>query len=82
MDRPVPPVSPAFQDHYLRDEGEALASLIDEARLPADAAARVQARARSLVETVRSRQQAHAGMQSLLREYDLSSQEGVLPPTS
>src|SRR5258706_9274727 len=78
MDRPLPRVSPAFQDHSLRDEGEALRSLMDEARLPADAAARVQARARALVETVRSRQHAHAGMQSLLREYDLSSQEGVL----
>ena len=33
---------------------------------------------RALVEKVRSRQQAVAGMQSFLREYDLSSQEGVL----
>jgi RHH-type transcriptional regulator, proline utilization regulon repressor / proline dehydrogenase / delta 1-pyrroline-5-carboxylate dehydrogenase len=78
MDRPVAPVFPAFQAHYLRDEGEALGDLIAEARLPAEAAGRVQARARSLVESVRAKQTAHAGMQSFLREYDLSSQEGVL----
>src|SRR6187455_1183994 len=49
-----------------------------EARLPPEAAARVQARASALVESVRRRQKANAGMQSFLREYDLSSQEGVL----
>ena len=49
-----------------------------EARLPTEAAARVQARARALVENVRARQKAGAGMQSFLQEYDLSSQEGVL----
>ena len=77
MDRPAP-VSPAYQAHYLRDEGEALRELIDAARLVPEAAARVQSRARELVEKVRSRQRANAGMQSFLQEYDLSSQEGVL----
>jgi len=78
MDRSIPPFSADFQAHYLRDEGEALTSLIAEARLGPQAAARVQARARELVEKVRSKQKASAGMQSFLREYDLSSQEGVL----
>jgi thioredoxin len=54
------------------------AQLLAEARLDPQAATRVQARARELVEKVRSKQKAHAGMQSFLREYDLSSQEGVL----
>src|SRR5438046_3508539 len=35
-------------------------------------------RARGFVEAVRARRQTHLGMQSFLREYDLSSQEGVL----
>src|SRR6185295_3559433 len=61
-----------------RDESEALAELIDEARLAPEASRRVQDRARALVEKVRARQKANAGMQSFLREYDLSSQEGVL----
>jgi len=64
--------------HYLRDEGEALAELLPAARLAPASAAAVDARARALVERVRAKQQAHAGMQSFLREYDLSSQEGVL----
>jgi RHH-type proline utilization regulon transcriptional repressor/proline dehydrogenase/delta 1-pyrroline-5-carboxylate dehydrogenase len=63
--------------HYLRDEAEALAGLVALARLDPCAEAAVQARARSLVEHVRATQ-SRAGMQSFLREYDLSSQEGVL----
>ena len=78
MDQPVPPLRAKLRAAYLRDEAQALDELISQARLAPDAAARVQARARSLVERVRSKQKAHAGMQSFLREYDLSSQEGVL----
>jgi RHH-type proline utilization regulon transcriptional repressor/proline dehydrogenase/delta 1-pyrroline-5-carboxylate dehydrogenase len=63
---------------YLRDEGEALAELIPLARLAPATEGAVQARARGLVERVRATQQARGGMQSFLREYDLSSQEGVL----
>ncbi|HEX3098829.1 MAG TPA: bifunctional proline dehydrogenase/L-glutamate gamma-semialdehyde dehydrogenase PutA [Usitatibacter sp.] len=79
MDLPVAgPSRERIRAHYLRDEGEALAELLPAARLAPDAAAAVDARARALVERVRAKQQAHAGMQSFLREYDLSSQEGVL----
>jgi len=78
MDQPVTPPRDRLRESYLRDESEAVAALVDEARLAPDAVARVQLRARSLVEKVRARQKAVAGMQSFLREYDLSSQEGVL----
>ena len=78
MDRPLAPSRAALRSRYLRDEAEALAALMPEARLAPEAAARTQARARSLVERVRAKQQAHSGMQSFLTEYDLSSQEGVL----
>jgi RHH-type proline utilization regulon transcriptional repressor/proline dehydrogenase/delta 1-pyrroline-5-carboxylate dehydrogenase len=78
MDLPVASSRARIRAAYLRDEPEALESLIAEARLAPEAADRVQARARALVENVRARQQANAGMQSFLREYDLSSQEGVL----
>jgi RHH-type proline utilization regulon transcriptional repressor/proline dehydrogenase/delta 1-pyrroline-5-carboxylate dehydrogenase len=78
MDQPVTPPRERLRANYLRDESEALAALIGEARLPEDAARRVQERARALVEKVRSGQQAATGMQSFLTEYDLSSQEGVL----
>jgi RHH-type proline utilization regulon transcriptional repressor/proline dehydrogenase/delta 1-pyrroline-5-carboxylate dehydrogenase len=78
MDQPLPPLREAIRAHYLRDESQALEDLLKEARLAPEAAARVSARARGFVETVRSRQKASAGMQSLLQEYDLSSREGVL----
>jgi RHH-type proline utilization regulon transcriptional repressor/proline dehydrogenase/delta 1-pyrroline-5-carboxylate dehydrogenase len=78
MDHPVSTPRARMRASYLRDEAEALAALAGEARLAPEAALRVQERARELVQKVRSRQQAVAGMQSFLREYDLSSQEGVL----
>src|SRR5471032_1600454 len=78
MDQPVPPLRARLRANYLRDESEALADLMAAARLEPGAARRVQERARALVENVRVRQKAVTGMQSFLREYDLSSQEGVL----
>ncbi|HEX4779438.1 MAG TPA: bifunctional proline dehydrogenase/L-glutamate gamma-semialdehyde dehydrogenase PutA, partial [Usitatibacter sp.] len=78
MDLPVASLHARVRAAYLRDETEAVRSLCDEARLAPEAAARVQARARELVGNVRARQKVNAGMQSFLREYDLSSQEGVL----
>ena len=48
------------------------------AKLSDDANANVQTTARSLVESVRSRQKQNVGMQSFLTQYDLSTQEGVL----
>jgi len=78
MDQPVATLRALLRAAYLRDESEALRELIAEARLDPAAAARVQARAHELVGNVRVRQGASAGMQSFLREYDLSSQEGVL----
>ena len=79
MDISVPPLRARIRAHYLRDEAEALAELL-EARaprrpMPTRASPR---RARELVETVRAKQRASAGMQSFLQEYDLSSREGVL----
>ncbi|HEX7558715.1 MAG TPA: bifunctional proline dehydrogenase/L-glutamate gamma-semialdehyde dehydrogenase PutA, partial [Usitatibacter sp.] len=78
MDQHIPPLRVRLRENYLRDEAEALGELLAQARLAPEVAERVQARARGLVEKVRSLQKVHAGMQSFLREYDLSSQEGVL----
>ncbi len=78
MDQPVPPLRARLRANYLRDETEALAEIVATARLDPEADRPVHERARALVENVRARQKALAGMQSFLREYDLSSQEGVL----
>ncbi len=78
MEAPADPGRERLRAHYLRDEAEALAALLPEARLDADRESRVQARARALVEHVRATRRSRGGMQSFLTEYDLSSQEGVL----
>ncbi len=63
---------------YLRDEGEHLAELLDQARLPDADQAAVQATAIALVERTRIRAADPAMVEAFMREYDLSSEEGVL----
>jgi RHH-type transcriptional regulator, proline utilization regulon repressor / proline dehydrogenase / delta 1-pyrroline-5-carboxylate dehydrogenase len=63
---------------FLMDEDRAMETLLATAKVDADMAARIDARARSLVTAVRGRQRDHVGMQSFLTQYDLSTQEGVL----
>ena len=67
-----------LREAFLADESDVLSSLLQAAKLPADKHAAVDATARRLVEAVRGRQREHAGMQSFLTQYDLSTQEGVL----
>ncbi len=74
----MPPSFSALRAAFLVDENTTLASLIPAARLAPDADARVSAEARRLVQAVRQQHKQDGGMQSFLREYDLSSQEGVL----
>ena len=73
----LPPFFP-LRTAFLDDETRTLEALISIAKLAPDANARTSATARALVESVRTRQQKHSGMQSFLTQYDLSSQEGVL----
>ena len=63
---------------FLADEALALEPLLATATLSAADAIAVDKTARNLVNAVRTRQRSHAGMQSFLTQYDLSSQEGVL----
>lgn len=59
-----------------RPEADCVAALLAEARLPPDAARRVAEHARRLVESLR-RQGRRGGVEGLIHEYALSSQEGV-----
>lgn len=84
-----PAITPPLADSPLRraigaatrrPEPELLPALLDEARLPADAAARARALALRLALAVRerTREGGRAGLvQGLLQEFALSSQEGV-----
>jgi RHH-type proline utilization regulon transcriptional repressor/proline dehydrogenase/delta 1-pyrroline-5-carboxylate dehydrogenase len=63
---------------FHRDEAEHLAGLLDEARLPAGEQARVQATAVGLVRRTRVRAADPGMVEAFMRQYDLSSEEGVL----
>jgi RHH-type transcriptional regulator, proline utilization regulon repressor / proline dehydrogenase / delta 1-pyrroline-5-carboxylate dehydrogenase len=73
---PLPPLRAAVVAACRRPEPECLARLVDEARLPSDAARRAAGLARQLVETLR-RRLPRGGVEGLIHEYALSSQEGV-----
>ncbi|MBP8098353.1 MAG: bifunctional proline dehydrogenase/L-glutamate gamma-semialdehyde dehydrogenase PutA, partial [Arenimonas sp.] len=62
----------------LRDENEHMVELLAQARLPEAEQAAVQATAIGLVERTRVRSADPAMVEAFMREYDLSSEEGVL----
>jgi len=63
---------------YLRDETEHLRELLATAALPEADQAAIQAMAVALVERTRIRAADPAMVEAFMREYDLSSEEGVL----
>ncbi|MDE1960628.1 MAG: bifunctional proline dehydrogenase/L-glutamate gamma-semialdehyde dehydrogenase PutA, partial [Xanthomonadaceae bacterium] len=63
---------------YCRDETEAMADLVAQAALPASERDRVLARATELVARVRAKAGQQSAVESFMRQYDLSSEEGVL----
>ena len=71
-------VGSAVNGDFLADEEQVVRRLADAARLDAEAAAEVQATAVRLVEAVRKAPAAKGGLDAFLRQYDLSSQEGVM----
>jgi RHH-type proline utilization regulon transcriptional repressor/proline dehydrogenase/delta 1-pyrroline-5-carboxylate dehydrogenase len=74
----ITPVGEAINHDFLADEETLVRGLADAARLdPADGEA-VLATARRLVEGVRKAPRAKSGLDAFLRQYDLSSQEGVI----
>ena len=70
------PLRAAIVAAHRRPEADCLAPLLDLAAFPPEAAARVAATARGLVEGLR-RTRRPGAVEGLIREYDLSSQEGV-----
>ncbi|MBW8369350.1 MAG: bifunctional proline dehydrogenase/L-glutamate gamma-semialdehyde dehydrogenase PutA [Arenimonas sp.] len=63
---------------FHRDEAQHLAELLAQARLPEAEQARVQALAVSLVQHTRVRSADPGMVEAFMRQYDLSSEEGVL----
>ncbi len=77
---PPPPAAlrQAITDAWLKDETTHVRELLEQARLPADEQARVQATAADLVRRVRARARNQGAIEAFMRQYDLGSEEGVL----
>jgi RHH-type proline utilization regulon transcriptional repressor/proline dehydrogenase/delta 1-pyrroline-5-carboxylate dehydrogenase len=74
--RPLPPLRAAITAAYRRPEPECIPPLLDLATLSPSATAKARALARQLVEALRAKVPL-GGVEGLIHEYALSSQEGV-----
>ncbi len=72
------PFRTAINSAYLLDEAEHLNTLLTLIRLGERKQAQIEVLARQLASKVRHREQTRNGIDALLHEYDLSTQEGVL----
>jgi RHH-type proline utilization regulon transcriptional repressor/proline dehydrogenase/delta 1-pyrroline-5-carboxylate dehydrogenase len=72
------PVGVAINDDFLTDEERLVRRAADLARVDSPLHDAVQATARDLVAAVRKAPAAKSGLDAFLRQYDLSSQEGVI----
>jgi RHH-type proline utilization regulon transcriptional repressor/proline dehydrogenase/delta 1-pyrroline-5-carboxylate dehydrogenase len=76
---PAPPaVSAAISETYLADEAQTIELLLERATLSNAQRERVRGRAHALVDAIRRREHDTSGVDALLREYDLSSGEGIV----
>jgi RHH-type proline utilization regulon transcriptional repressor/proline dehydrogenase/delta 1-pyrroline-5-carboxylate dehydrogenase len=71
-------LDPQIAANYLAGETDAVRALMSAATLDDAQTARVNAQTRALVTAIRNRQQHASGLDALLREYDLSSGEGIV----
>ncbi len=74
--QPQSPLRSAITAAYRRPEPDCLPPLLDLAAMPPDAAVRIAATARGLVEQLRGKSPS-GGVEGLIHEYALSSREGV-----
>lgn len=72
------PYRQAINESYLVDEASHVAGLLKQAQLSEEQARRVNRRAHDLVRKVRQSAQSQGVMEAFMREYDLSSEEGVV----
>ncbi|WP_439640792.1 bifunctional proline dehydrogenase/L-glutamate gamma-semialdehyde dehydrogenase PutA [Nevskia sp.] len=72
------PLRAAIADHYLADETTLVNRLLAIAELPPERSAQVVATAAGWVRRVRRLKDTQSALDAFMREYDLSSDEGVL----
>jgi RHH-type transcriptional regulator, proline utilization regulon repressor / proline dehydrogenase / delta 1-pyrroline-5-carboxylate dehydrogenase len=68
----------AFRDSYRSDEDAVIEALLPEAKLTAPVCARAWDRARELVIGIRRAQAGKGGVDALLNEFSLSTEEGIV----
>ena len=71
------PLRDAVTAAYRRPEAQAIAGLREAATFDAAALARIKSRAGALVERVRAERSGASGVDALMSEFDLSSEEGI-----
>ena len=71
------PSRQSIQNAYLNDEAQTVRELLPVAQLSAVQTTAVAEKARHLIVRTREQTKETGGIEALLREYDLSSQEGV-----
>jgi RHH-type proline utilization regulon transcriptional repressor/proline dehydrogenase/delta 1-pyrroline-5-carboxylate dehydrogenase len=77
LTRPVTPLRRAIAERYRMREALAIRELAPLATFDEAANARIRARARKLVDRVRARRRGGLGVDALMREFPLSSPEGL-----
>ena len=75
--RPGSPLRRAITAAYRRAEADAVAELSPQATFTDDALERIRSRARTLVERVRAERSRASGVDALMKEFALSSEEGI-----
>ncbi|TVQ36557.1 MAG: bifunctional proline dehydrogenase/L-glutamate gamma-semialdehyde dehydrogenase PutA [Wenzhouxiangella sp.] len=72
------PLTGALEAAWSMDESQHVRFLVERCKLDDPARARIQSQALALVEQVRQRSRDAGAMEAFMREYDLSSEEGVV----
>jgi RHH-type proline utilization regulon transcriptional repressor/proline dehydrogenase/delta 1-pyrroline-5-carboxylate dehydrogenase len=72
------PIRQKIRDFYRINEAQVVEHLLPEAEVSMSARSRAWERARTLVLRIRKEQEGHGGVDALLNEYSLSSEEGVV----
>lgn len=75
--RPAADSAPVFHAPYAEDDAAIAGRLLASSRRDPLAKARIDARATSLVDAIRTRKVGLGGIEELLREYSLSTKEGL-----
>lgn len=75
--RPAESAAPVFHAPYAEDDAAIAGRLLAGGRRDPAAKARIDARATALIEAIRTRRVGLGGIEELLREYSLSTKEGL-----